>query len=328
MGIFDMLMGGGSFGGLGGGFGGGFSGGGSHHTSTAFPHYDPVGDAVKEVVTETIKDALDPERKERRREAERCNEEAREAIDEADRLRSHDLVRLQSRAQDLDQSLRGQVETLAELKARIGRDIEQEITPQIQRFRSFDIQQRVGRAPSMASSGASSSFPSLGGMASSAVGGFAGVPSLLDLLGDETQGDLDIAQENRCKARTYLAKVRRAVVELQAQVSSMAATLASLRGEEETLRELHRRLKLHMTVLSEAQRQQAFSQQEADAYQTICDIASMIRDSLHVQICNADGSTAGDYDRYLTQLKRIVAEVPEQPSLHRPLHLHIPVIYY
>ena len=119
MGIFDMMMGGG----FGGGFRGGFGGGG------VVPHFDPIGDAVKEIVEDGIKDALDPSRKERRQEADRCNDEARRAIDEAEELRSNDLVRLQSRSDDLASELRQQAETLADLKTRIGRDIELEFTP-------------------------------------------------------------------------------------------------------------------------------------------------------------------------------------------------------
>ena len=166
MGIFDMLMGGGSFGGFGGGFGGS-----SHRAPSVFPHHDPLGDAVNEVVTETIKDVLNPERKERRRQTERCNDEAQEALDEANELRSHDIARLQAKTEDLGQQLQQQAETLAELKKRIGRSVEQEITPQIHRFQAFDIQQRVGCAPDMASASSSPALPSFGSMTSSVIGG-------------------------------------------------------------------------------------------------------------------------------------------------------------
>ncbi len=326
MGIFDMLMGGGSFGGFGGGFGGS-----SHRAPSVFPHHDPLGDAVNEVVTETIKDVLNPERKERRRQTERCNDEAQEALDEANELRSHDIARLQAKTEDLGQQLQQQAETLAELKKRIGRSVEQEITPQIHRFQAFDIQQRVGCAPDMASASSSPALPSFGSMTSSVIGGFGGLGgglSLLGLLHDDTQGDLDIAQENRYKAREYLAKVRKAVAEMKTQADAIAATLASMQSEEQTLRELYRRLQRHMAALSEAQRQKTFTQEEADAWQTICDISVLIRDSLRVQICKSDGSTAAAYDRYLAQLERILAEVPEQPSMHHPLHLRIPLVYY
>lgn len=316
MSMFNMLMGGSSFGGFG-------SGG-------------LVGGIVGDLVTETIKDTLDPEREERRREAKRRNDEAREALDEAEALRSDELSSLQDQAEEMDQELHQQVETLSELKLRIGRSIQQEVTPQIHRFQAFDIQQRIGRAPEMESSRASSLLPSFatGSMARCAVGGFGGFGgfggglSLLSLLHDETQGDLDIAQENCYKAREYLANVRQAVAEARMQVNAMAATLASLQSEEQTLRELYRRLQRHMAALSEAQRQKTFTQEEADAWQTICDISVLIRDSLRVQICKSDGSTAAAYDRYLAQLERILAEVPEQPSMHHPLHLRIPLVYY
>lgn len=322
MGIFDMLMGGGSFGGF---------GGGGYHAPSTFPHHDPIGDAVTEMVTEGIKDVLDPGREERRREAERCNAEAQEALDEANALRSHDIARLQSRTEGLGQQLHQQAETLSKLKLSISRSIEQEVTPEIQRFQAFGIQQRVGRAPDLSSSDASASFPSFSSMTSSAIGGFGtfgGGFSLLSLLHDDTQGDLDIAQENRYKAREYLAKVREAIAAMKMQVNKMAAALASMQSEEQVLRELYRRLQHYMAALSQARRQKTFTQAEADTWQAICDISVLVRDSLRVQICKSDGSTSDGYDRYLAQLKRIVAEMPEQPSLHRPLHLHIPLIYY
>ena len=115
---------------------------------------------------------------------------------------------------------------------------------------------------------------------------------------------------------------------MKTQADAIAATLASMQSEEQTLRELYRRLQRHMAALSEAQRQKTFTQEEADAWQTICDISVLIRDSLRVQICKSDGSTAAAYDRYLAQLERILAEVPEQPSMHHPLHLRIPLVYY
>lgn len=309
MGIFDMMMGGG----FGGGFRGGFGGGG------VVPHFDPIGDAVKEIVADGIKDALDPSRKERRQEADRCNDEARRAIDEAEELRSNDLVRLQSRSDDLASELRQQAETLADLKTRISRDIELEFTPKIQRFQSLDIQNRVGRAPRMATASPSLALPALRSLtACHSFGGCGSGLSILDLLSDDTEGDLDIAQENLSRARTFRAEVRKAVAELRTQVSGMESTLASLKSEESTLRELHRRMKMHMDALSTAEGEDSFTQQEADAYQRICEISEMIRDSLRVQICKSDGSTAKGYARYLAELERVAASVPEKPALRRP----------
>ena len=299
------LFGGGSFGGLGGGI-------------------------VENLVAGGSKEVLKPEREERRREADRCNAEALDALDEAEELRSDELSSLQSRAEDLNRNLHQQAETLSDLKIRIGRSIQQEVTPHIERFQAFDIQHLVGRAPDLESSTTSSLLPAIafGALSKSVAGGFGGFGgglSLLNLLHDDTQEYLDIAQENRYKAREYLANVCKAVAEAKMQVNAMAATLASMQSEEQTLRELYRRLQRHMAALSHVQLQKSFTKEEAAAWQNICNIAVLIRDSLRVQICKSDGSMAAGYDRYLAQLNHIAATVPEQPTLqHRSFLLTPP----
>ena len=315
--MFDMMLGGDVLGAL---VGGKSSSGG------AVPHFDPVGGLVCGLVSDCLRDALDPERAERRREIEHCNAEARRDLDQADQLRKHDLARWQTRAEELEEELRGQAETLADLKTDIGRELAHDLTPRLRRFFSFDLQQMVGRAPHLRATGehgSGSLFPSGGLGTSSAVGGLqvgsAFLPHIY-LHDDCTEGDLDIAKENLYRAREYLAQVRQAIAELQTQVQGMTATLVALRGEEQTLRELQQRLRRHVDMLTEVQQRRSISAQEADHYTSIGKIASYIRDSLQVQICQSSGATSADYDRYLAQLQRIMDAVPAKPSLHHRFH--------
>jgi len=139
--------------------------------------------------------------------------------------------------------------TLSKLKAHIALDMDREITPQLQSFRSFDIQKRVRRVPSMASSDAPLSFPP------------------------------NRSMTNSSTKRSYLSRVCKAITEVPAQLLA----ILSFQEETELLRELHCRLKLYAAALSEAQRRQTFSQQEADAYQAIFFEAMNLRYLLYTQ---------------------------------------------
>ena len=141
------------------------------------------------------------------------------------------------------------LETLCKLKAHIALDIDREITPQLQSFRSFDIQKRVRRVPSMASSDAPLLFPP------------------------------NQSMTNSSTERSYLSRVCKAITAFPAQLWA----ILSFQEETELLRELHCRLKLYAAALSEAQSRQTVSQQEADAYQAIFHDAVNLRYLLYTQ---------------------------------------------